>query len=180
MVGEKSHDAIVDFSYYGTNQYYFQKLLKKRFDGYYFLACFATNNEYKKTCVMDACFNRPDDPEAEKSFVKNKSAFLESFLTAPYGMIRFIDTSGKMVCEPDKSNQYHFDVKEKVNDGVLEYMHDYLTICGISGEDGVTSSLEAFTYYTFLNQTNFVTEEIKEGFYFDNDMIGSKEVSLEV
>lgn len=180
IVARDSKDAIVDFSYYGTNQYYFQRLLKKTFDGYYFSACYADDNAYRKTCVLRSCFNGVDDPEAKESFVKKKSAFLESFLTAPYGMIRYINESGKFICEPDKKNQKNFSVKEQVNAGILNYMEDYLALYGLSEDSGVDDTLEAFTYYTILNQTDFVTDEIRNGFYFDNDMIGSKEMPLEL
>lgn len=173
-------EAVVDYSYYGTNQYYFQKLLQKRYDGYYFFACHATDNAYRNSCEMYSCFNDADDPEAENSLVKKKSAFLESFLTAPYGMIRYIDGSGNWICESAKTNQRNFSVKEKVNTGVQCYMKDYLSIYGVSDANGVDDTMEAFSYYLFLNQSNFVTDNIKSGFYFDNDMIGSKEIPLEL
>ena len=173
-------EAVVDYSYYGTNQYYFQKLLQKRYDGYYFFACHATDNAYRNSCALYSCFNEPDDPEAENSLVKKKSAYLESFLTAPYGMIRHIDESGKWICEPAKTNQRNFAAKEKVNNGIQCYMQNYLSIYGVSDANGVDDTMEALSYYLFLNQSNFVTDEIKSGFYFDNDMIGSKEMPLEL
>lgn len=172
-------DATVDFSYYGTNQYYFQKLTQKKYDGYYFSACYAQKNEYKKQCMMQACFNSQEDPEALNSYVKKKSAFLESFLTAPYGMIRFVEPDGHLVCEPDKQNQRHFYIKEEANEGVQEYIKDFVLLYGLDGRAGYESK-EAFTYYTALNENIEISEGIAKGFFFDNDMVGSPEMPLNI
>ncbi len=172
-------EATIDFSFYGTNQYYFQKLMKRNYDGYYFFACYSTENEYKKCCAMLGCFNSQEDPEALNSYVKKKSAFLESFLSAPYGMIRYVNADGRLICEPDKQNQKHFSIKEEVNEGIQEYMKEFISIYGLDGRAGY-ESLEAFTYYTALNGNIEVSRAISKGFYFDNDMVGGKEVLLEI
>lgn len=174
-----NHEATVDFSYYGTNQYYFQKLVQRKFDGYYFSACHALDNEYKSECVMYGCFNSREDPKAERSFVKKKSAFLESFLTAPYGMIRYVEEDGKLVCEPAKKNQKSFSVKEEANEGMKEYIKEFVSLYGLDNRAGY-ESMEAYTYYTFLNGNATISNEIGKGFYFDNDMVGDREVPLEI
>jgi hypothetical protein len=45
---------------------------------------------------------------------KKKNMHIETFLTAPYGMIKYIDDNGNVVCEADKKNQLNFEIKEDV------------------------------------------------------------------
>lgn len=179
ILGCHGKSATVDFSFYGTNQYYFQKMLGISMDGYYFSACYDKSNVYLDTCRIFGCFNLEDDPNAERSYVKRKSAFLESFLTAPYGMIRFVDGKGDFVCEEDKTNQRNFAVKIASNKGIQEYMRDYLDILGIEDEDGCHGN-EAYSYYTFLDGRASAEKFICDGYYFDNDMVGSAEMPLEL
>ena len=148
-------------------------------DGYYFSACYDEDNAYLDTCQLFSCFNREDDPNAERSYVKKKNAFLESFLTAPYGMIRFVDAKGDLICENDKMNQNNFSVKITSNKGVQEYMKNYLDILGVENGDGCCGN-EAYSYYTFLNGRASAEKLILDGYYFDNDMAGSAEMPLEL
>ncbi len=179
IVGSKTKDVVVDLGFYGTNQFYYQKLLNKQVEGYYFSACYSKDNEYIKTCNIKGCFNSADDPNAERSYIKQKNAFLESFLTAPYGMLRYFDDDGKMICESKKTNQINFSIKEECNSGVQEYMKDYIDICGLQDNPGYMTS-EAFTYYTILTSNTKLDSFVKKGFYFDNDMVGTQEVELDI
>ena len=171
--------AIVDHRFYGTTQYYLQKLTNQKYDGYYFSACFSESNEYLKTCSMHACFNDESDPDAQKGLLNKKGAFIESFLTAPYGMLRYIDENGKCVYESDKMNQKNFNVKENVNNGILQYIRDFLNIGDVIDESGI-NSIEEFTSYTLLNGTCTTTPDVINGFYYDNDMIGTEEQPMEL
>ena len=172
-------DAVVDLCFYGTNQFYYQKLIGKKIRGYYFWCCHAMENPYKESCDMSACFNGLSDPEAKKSPSKHKLSFLESFLTAPYGMIRYIDDQGDMVCEANRKNQQNFAKKIEMNEGVKEFMQDYFDIIGIDKESE-EDKLKEILYEELLSGKCEVGESVLEGLYFDNDMIGSREYRLEV
>lgn len=171
--------GIVDFSFYGTTQHYFQRFMEQAFHGFYFIADLTDGNAYRETNLMEACFNEADDPGAERSLVRKRGNFLESFLTAPYGMIRFIDDDGSIVTEPDGANQRHFAVKERVNDGVCAYMADAVALLPMDARRGA-DGIEAAVYHALLDGGAQVAPEILQGFYFDNDMVGTKEVPLEV
>lgn len=54
--------------------------------------------------------------------------YIETFITAPQGMIRYIDNHGGMVCESDRKSQKYFHIKEKVNCGVVNFIRDYINI----------------------------------------------------
>ena len=172
-------DAVVDLCFYGTNQFYYQKLTGKKIRGYYFWCCHAMENPYKESCDMSACFNDLSDPEAKQSPSKHKLSFLESFLTAPYGMIRYINDQGNMVCEADRKNQHNFAKKIEMNEGVKEFMQDYFDIVGIDQEPG-ENKLKEIIYEELLSGKCEMGENVLEGLYFDNDMIGSGEYRLEV
>ena len=94
----------VDLGYYGTNQYYLQRLTGIKTKGYCFYACLSKDNIYNNEITMDGCFQYGDDYTAEKSIASNKNMYIETFITAPHGMIRYIDDRGNAVCQPDRKS----------------------------------------------------------------------------
>lgn len=171
--------GIVDFSFYGTTQHYFQAFLHAEFRGFYFIADLSKQNPYHQEGTMEACFQSEMDPKAERCLLRKKGTFLESFLTAPYGMIRFVDDDGTVITEPDRENQKHFAVKERVNEGAREYMEDAVSLLPLESDNGA-NGIEAAVYHALLDGGAQVTADVLQGFYFDNDMVGSKEVPLEI
>lgn len=180
----------VDLGYYGTNQYYLQRLTDIKAKGYCFYACLSENNVFINDIFMIGCFQYGNDYAAEKSLARKKNMYIETFLTAPYGMIRYIDNQGNMVCEPDGKSQRNFDIKENVNGGAIDFIRDYINIYkSILVEDSNeyikqmqdrTESIEDIIFYNMLNGMCNVSKDILKGFYFDNDFVGGKEIELEV
>ena len=169
----------VDLGYYGTNQFYLQKLLKRKMEGYCVYACLSQNNVFINEISMKGCFQQDDDPAAERSLIKKKNMYVETFLTAPYGMIRYIDENMNMVCEPDKKSQKNFQIKEKVNEGVLRYLADYVSLFDRNAIMKINNMIEEKLFYNILNGMADISKEILEGFYFDNDFIGGREIGIE-
>lgn len=143
-------------------------------------ACLSEKNVYINNIDMDACFQDEKDSDASESHIKKKNMYVETFLTAPYGMIRYIDENMQMVCEPDKKSQYNFDIKEEVNAGVQEYINDYLSVIGADILNDECSMLQDEIFFEFLNGKAMVSDDILKGFYFDNDFIGSQEIEVEI
>lgn len=170
----------VDLGYYGTNQFYLQKLLNRKMKGYCLTACLSEKNVYINNIDMDACFQDEKDPNASESLIRKMNMYVETFLTAPYGMIRYIDENMQMVCEPNKKSQYNFDIKEEVNAGVQEYINDYLSVIGADILNDECSMLQDEIFFEFLNGKAMVSDDILKGFYFDNDFIGSQEIEVEI
>lgn len=180
----------VDLGYYGTNQYYLQRLTGIKTKGYCFYACLSKDNIYNNEITMDGCFQYGDDYTAEKSIASNKNMYIETFITVPHGMIRYIDDRGNAVCQPDRKSQKNFNVKEKVNCGVVDFINDYISIyktilavnCSecIKSMSDRTESLEDILFFNMLNGMCNISKNILEGFYFDNDFIGGKEIELEI
>lgn len=180
----------VDLGYYGTNQYYLQRLTGIKTKGYCFYACLSKDNIYNNEITMDGCFQYGDDYTAEKSIASNKNMYIETFITAPHGMIRYIDDRGNAVCQSDRKSQKNFNVKEKVNCGAVDFINDYISIyktilavnCSecIKSMSDRTESLEDILFFNMLNGMCNISKNILEGFYFDNDFIGGKEIELEI
>lgn len=180
----------VDLGYYGTNQYYLQRLTNIKTKGYCFYACLSKDNVYMKDISVDTCFQYGDDYTAEKSLVRKKNMYIETFITAPQGMIRYIDNHGGMVCESDRKSQKYFHIKEKVNCGVVNFIRDYINIykgvLAVNSEEYIKlmhdrkESLEDNLFYNMLNGMCNISKDILKGFYFDNDFVGGKEIMVEI
>lgn len=169
--------AVVDIGYYGNNQRYLNKLLKTDMAGYYFNANLSDKNMNTKIQKMTACFQREDDITGADSHVLRKQIYLESFLTAPYGMVKAVDESGYFVCAPDGKNQAYFKDKEEINEGVRQFMADYMEKFG---ELGVKYDAEfADRYYgCFFGGAAVLSDEVKKSFYNDNAMMHRREANL--
>lgn len=175
----------VDLGYYGTNQYYLQRLTNIKTKGYCFYACLSKDNVYMKDISVDACFQYGIDYTAEKSLAKKKNMHIETFITAPHGMIKYIDNHGSRICESDGKSQKYFHIKEKVNCGVVNFIRDYINIYkGVlavnSEEYNRKESLEDNLFYNMLNGMCNISKDILKGFYFDNDFVGGKEIMVEI
>jgi hypothetical protein len=81
----------VDLGYYGTNQYYLKRLTGLKTKGYCFYACLSEDNVYINDISMYGCFQYGDDYTAEKSLARKKNMYIETFITAPHGMVRYVD-----------------------------------------------------------------------------------------
>ena len=180
----------VDLGYYGTNQYYLQRLTGIKTKGDCFYACLGKDNVYISDISMTGCFQYGDDYTAEKSIVRKKNMYIETFITAPHGMISYIDNQGKMICKPDGKSQEYFDIKEKVNCGAVDFIVNYINIykavLAVNSKEHKKlmqdrrESLEDNLFCNVLNGICNVSNDILEGFYFDNDFVGGKEIKLEI
>lgn len=118
--------AVVDLGFYGNNQRYLNKLAKTKMCGYYVNANLSEQNGNTSVQKMVACFQKAEDTTGEKSQVLKKQMFLESFLTAPYGMVKAVDNEGNFICTDKKKNQEQFQDKGEINRGVKQFICDYM------------------------------------------------------
>lgn len=49
----------------------------------------------------------------QKKYCKKKNMYIETFITAPHGMIRCIDNQGQIICEADGKVRNIFILKKK-------------------------------------------------------------------
>lgn len=169
--------AIVDIGYYGNNQRYLNKLLQLDMAGYYFNANLSDGNKNTTVQKMTACFQSDSDVTGENSRVLKKQIYLESFLTAPYGMVKAIDEKGGFICGPDGKNQKYFQDKKEINEGVKQLIADYIERFGET--DIIPDPFFADQYYgTCFGGGLEFGDEVKQSFYNDNAMMNRLESSL--
>lgn len=169
--------AIVDLGYYGNNQKYLNKILKKQIPGYYFAANLSKQNKNTKYQKMIACFQKQEDYIAERSQILKRMIYLESFLTAPYGMVKSIDENGNFICDFHKKNQKFFSDKIEINKGVKQFIYDYINLFD---EFQIQLNLEFIDWYygyCFSGAFEF-SEDVKNSFYNDNAMMNRIESML--
>ena len=169
--------AIVDLGYYGNNQRYLNKLLGLNMRGFYFNVNISEKNENTKHQNMIACFQAQDDLTGEKSEILKNMIFIESFLTAPYGMVKEIDSEGNFVCADKKKNQECFDKKCQINNGVKQYIKDFVKSFGKIQLQPKCEFIDKY-YGICIKQTLKFSDEVKQSFYNDNAMMNRIESML--
>jgi HAD superfamily hydrolase (TIGR01549 family) len=169
--------AVVDLGYYGNNQRYLNKLLDIEMKGYYFYANLSKDNNNTKIQEMHACFQNSNDCTGEYSNVRKNSIYIESVLTAPYGMVKAVDENGSFICAKKQQNQLHFKDKEEINQGIKEFIHDYTDKFGKYSLEPDTEFIDR--YYGLCMCGAFIfTDNVKQSFYNDNAMMNRIESML--
>lgn len=169
--------AVIDLGYYGNNQKYLNKLLEKHMTGYYFNANVSKKNPNTEFQNMVGCFQNNDDPVGEKSQILKKQIYLESFLTAPYGMIKQVTEDGNFICSKKKKNQKFFLQKKEINQGVKHFLYDYIQKFWKYKLQPDIEFIDQYYGYCFSGALEFA-EDIKKSFYNDNAMMNRMESML--
>lgn len=169
--------AVVDLGYYGNNQRYLNKLSQKKLSGYYFNVNLSEQNGNTKCQSMAGCFQKEEDFTGEDSQVLKKMIFLESFLTAPYGMVKAVDKEGNFICAEKKKNQEHFQDKIEMNQGVKQFICDYWKCFGEFSISPDCEFIDWYYGYCFSGGIEFA-EDVKKSFYNDNAMMNRIESML--
>lgn len=177
QMGLDDRCAVVDLGYYGNNQRYLNKLLQRKMAGYYFNVNLSGQNKNTAVQKMTGCFQMEDDLTGENSQILKKMIYLESFLTAPYGMVKAVDADGRFVCAERKKNQEHFQDKEEMNQGVKQFIHDYWKVFGQVGFQPDLEFIDWYYGYCFGGAVEF-SEGVKGSFYNDNAMMNRIESML--
>lgn len=171
--------AIVDTGYTGSIQNSIQKLLENTVQGYYFYANLSCSNSNLKRIKMKACFQHEDDKQAAESNVYRRLHLIESFLTAPHGMVKYIDDFGQVVCNEAGKNQQYFKAREIMNDGAKEFIHDYLKICkNVKMKALNCNPLFIDKLFGIIMDNCKFSEEIKEIFYREDSFLRREEVKI--
>ncbi|WP_026759278.1 hypothetical protein [Selenomonas ruminantium] len=170
-------DAIVDIGYYGNNQRYLNKISNTNMKGYYFNANLSQENDNICHQVMKPCFQAVTDITGKDSGVLKYQIFLESFLTAPYGMVKDIAEDGSLVCKEKRQNQINFYAKEKINEGVKTYIRDVMAHVNDIGMKQGKDLVDEFYRTCFEGNLEF-SDLVKKSFYNDNAMMHRMEANL--
>ena len=169
--------AVVDLGYYGNNQRYLNKLSGLNMRGYYFNANCSEKNMNAGEQNMTACFQSVDDPTGENSQVLKRMIYLESFLTAPYGMVKAVDKSGTFICAEPRKNQHYFPGRKTINRGIKQFMREYVERFGEFRFRADPMFADCF-YGCCMNGALKFAESVKQIFYNDNAMMNRMESML--
>lgn len=173
----KDKAAIVDQGFHGNNQRYLIKLLNKQLDGFYFCANLSDKNPNTRLMNMQACFQDAEDKTASKCKVLQYMIFVESYMTAPFGMAKSIDNNGNFIYAEPKNNQRFFAQKEKINNGVKQFITDYYRF--FDADDEVWDYQFVDKWYGFCcGGTIEYSDAVKSSFYNDNAMMNRLESAL--
>lgn len=162
-------DGLIDLWFYGNNQYYLSKIVGKSLTGFYFLVNLTEGNECNKNNLLIPCFQKKDDLEARNSNLKKGDIFIESFLTAPYGMIKAVDKEGNYKCAAGGMNQAYFSERNIMNQGVCEFMKDYI---GLVGKCACLPPQFIDSFFgEYIKGHLELDTEVKKVFYYDNAFV---------
>lgn len=170
--------AVVDLGFYGNNQRYLNKLIGKNIRGYYFNANLSEKNGNTSVQNMTACFQTVEDTTGEHSQVLKKQMYLESFLTAPYGMVKAVDEEGNFVCADRKKNQEYFQDKEEMNRGVKRFIHDFTERFKEFNVEPDIGFVDWLYGYGLRGGVLEFEDTVKSSFYNDNAMMNRLESML--
>lgn len=176
----KDRFAVIDLWYYGNTQYYLSKLLEKELTGYYFTANITNEN---KCCINNElipCFQEFSDKKAERSNLFKNILFIESVLTAPYGMIRKIDDNGSYVCDDNGENQNHFAEKIIINEGIKEFIDDFSEVNDLFNIDQIIMNplFSDELFGVFMDNNCDLSEQLKNSFFSDNGLFQKREFKI--
>ncbi len=127
--------GFVDLGVHGTIQLYLSKILGYPIKSWNLVAqedIFSDGNEQK------SCYRGPDKSGYVSPLAENV-IFIETLLTAPYGMIRRVDSQGNKISDELPMGQKHFSDKELMNNEIEQFMID---IAHIFDEKPIFSSVE--------------------------------------
>lgn len=164
-------DALVDFSFRGSNQHYLCKILGFQVPCYYFFADKSDGNAFANIQRMNSCFQSEDDKSASESCIRQNALVIESMLTAPYGMIKQVYPDGSFECDEDKNNQKYFKDKEEINEGAKKFMADFVDIYGKDlGSYEISPHFIDSLYGCIMSGSIDISKEVKRSFHYDNAM----------
>ena len=175
----KENAIVVDTGFLGNTQRMFNIFLNKQMLGYYFTAELSTRNNNFFNNNMKACFQDVKDVHAENCFIHKQEMVLESFLTAPYGMIRRIDNVGKWITDEKKQCQKTFAEREKINLGVQEFINDFISIAPKwLGRGVIDACFVDQLFGLWIEGGSILAENIKDIFYWDNGIVHKREMKI--
>lgn len=162
-------DGVIDLWYYGNNQYYLSKTAQRKLTGFYFAVNLDKNNPCMENNILLPCFQEYEDPIAANCNLKKADLWVESFLTAPYGMIKSLDSEGHFEYAQGGMNQKHFCKREMMNQKVCEFIADYLSL---ADTDTVLSPRIVDNFFgEYVKGGIAIADDMKTYFFYDNVIV---------
>jgi len=169
--GASSH-AVVDFGYSGSCQYMLQKIVEEKILGLYLCANMSEKNKYNEGIRKKTFFFDEKNPNANGTTAYKMFSVIESLYTSPQGSFYWCNEKGKdFLYEEATKNQSCFSDKEKIHQGIIEYIKDIKSIIPYKYLKNILSdgNLEIEWFFTFFYNKNIsIDEKIKNTFWVDD------------
>jgi len=117
--------ALFDFVAKGTSQMFIKRLVDNNIIGLYFLQL---EPEFMKDKQIDIIPFYSEE-ERENSAIFDDYYIIETILTAPYPSVSEFDNNGKAIYSEETRSKKDIECIMNVQDGILEYIKKYLSIC---------------------------------------------------
>lgn len=164
----KKNYGIVDSFLYGNTQYFLGKMLGNTVDGYYFLVNKSTDNKNIYNQDMFPCFQSDEDITGMNNELWEFSLFIESFFTAPHGMVLYIK-NGSPVFDEKKNNQKMFHIRNEMHKGILRFFKDLTLYDDVDLSEHIENiKFVKKMFSVFMNDGFIKTDEFKQSFFYDN------------
>lgn len=179
-IGLEDKFAVIDLWYYGNAQYYLSKLLGKGLIGYYFVANMTDDNRCRANNVLIPCFQEALDSKADRSNIFKHLVVVESVLTAPYGMIIKVNDDSSYFCDKDGQNQKHFTEKIDINEGVKDFIDDFVQTNDLSDIDRIIANpfFSDKLFGVFWDNNCDLSETLKNSFFSDNGLFQKRQFKI--
>ena len=170
--------AIVDKSYYGTTQHLLINLLNKEIPGYYLVSDLSEKNRLYTLHEMYSCTQIDGDLSGQSASVYKNTLALESFLTSPEGMLRGM-RNGEFVYAQKGKNQQHFEDKETINYGIIQFIEDMIQkYSSFLKQDDVYIDKFIDEWYRIMLQNCMYSSDVVKSFYNDNAFVHRTENNI--
>lgn len=169
-------DGVVDLWYYGNNQYYLSKTVQRKLTGFYFAVNLDKDNPCTQNNLLFPCFQQSDDPIGANCNLRKADLWVESFLTAPYGMIKSLDSEGHFECAENGMNQKYFYQRELMNQKVCEFMTDYLELVDV--DTALSTQMVNDFFGEYIKGGITIADNLKACFFYDNAIVKRQETPI--
>lgn len=171
--GINEKDGMIDLWFYGNNQYCLSKVVGKSLTGFYFAANLTEENKCRANNILIPCFQSMEDVSGKDCNLRKADIFIESFLTAPYGMIKAVDETGGLSCTTGGMNQEYFKERNIINQGVCGFIKDYVELMGQCA--GLSPEFVDRFFGQYIKGHMELNTKIKDIFYYDNTFMHRRE-----
>lgn len=129
--------AFIDFVAKGTTQLFMEKVMERELFGFYFLQL-EPESMAKYNLDVTSFYS---DAERDSSSIFNLYYVLETVLTAPHPQVLEFDRNGEPVFAEETRTANDIKCVEEVQEGIIEYAREYLTIVP-SGSRGINKQID--------------------------------------
>lgn len=166
--------ALVDLVYSGTIQHWLSVLSGVDIMGFYMAADISEDNVFYHG-NMYPCFQ--EDSCAQQSKTWQYYKVIESFFTAPYGYVKYMDDDGEIYFAKSGKNQESFGKRELINSGIMSYIDEYLDMLHCTGLDVDDIDIDRMgtdrLFGAWMDGRAAFGQEVRDSFFFEDGLVNA-------